>query len=177
MWRCVSRISPPVLPIQFGVRNEHMAILRQGTFIQFESSQKMNGVFVAVLLREVISPYKPCLQFTFDPSSVNDVAQPYRKRRSTTAILIWRTNGNPKKNTKDFSSKLKRVPLNGDNNSSKQGNLIEGLRSPRLVDVRSPTPQRIAILQMHQGHNPKHDPFINRNRLVPNRNSSRCPND
>ena len=47
------RISPPVLPIQFGIRNEHTSILRHGTFIQFESSQKMNGVFVAVLLREV----------------------------------------------------------------------------------------------------------------------------
>ncbi|UJR27109.1 hypothetical protein I4U23_008408 [Adineta vaga] len=48
----VYKISPPVLPIQFGFRNEHMSILRHGTFIQFESSQKMNGVFVAVLLRE-----------------------------------------------------------------------------------------------------------------------------
>ncbi|CAF4888006.1 unnamed protein product [Rotaria socialis] len=45
-------VSPPVLPIQFGTRNEQMPILRQGTFIQFESSQKMNGVFVALLLRE-----------------------------------------------------------------------------------------------------------------------------
>jgi hypothetical protein len=52
--RFVYRISPPVLPIQFGIRNEQMSILRHGTFIQFESSQKMNGVFVAVLLREVI---------------------------------------------------------------------------------------------------------------------------
>ncbi|CAF1409652.1 unnamed protein product [Adineta ricciae] len=48
----VYKISPPVLPIQFGIRNEHTSILRHGTFIQFESSQKMNGVFVAVLLRE-----------------------------------------------------------------------------------------------------------------------------
>ncbi|CAF4494503.1 unnamed protein product [Rotaria socialis] len=46
------KVSPPVLPIQFGTRNEQMPILRQGTFIQFESSQKMNGVFVALLLRE-----------------------------------------------------------------------------------------------------------------------------
>ncbi|CAF0914061.1 unnamed protein product [Adineta steineri] len=46
------KISPPVLPIQFGGRNEHMSVLRQGIFIQFESSQKMNGVFVAVLIRE-----------------------------------------------------------------------------------------------------------------------------
>jgi hypothetical protein len=30
-----------------------MPILRQGIFIQFESSQKMNGVFIALLLREV----------------------------------------------------------------------------------------------------------------------------
>jgi hypothetical protein len=30
-----------------------MPILRQGVFIQFESSQKMNGVFVALLLRDV----------------------------------------------------------------------------------------------------------------------------
>jgi hypothetical protein len=55
--RFVYRISPPVLPIQFGIRNEQMSILRHGTFIQFESSQKMNGVFVAVLLREVIFLY------------------------------------------------------------------------------------------------------------------------
>ncbi len=47
------RVSPPVLPIQFGIRNEQMPILRQGIFIQFESSQKMNGVFVALLLRDV----------------------------------------------------------------------------------------------------------------------------
>ncbi|CAF4399414.1 unnamed protein product [Rotaria sp. Silwood2] len=46
------KVSPPVLPIQFGTRNEQMPILRQGIFMQFESSQKMNGVFVALLLRE-----------------------------------------------------------------------------------------------------------------------------
>ncbi|CAF1048343.1 unnamed protein product [Rotaria sp. Silwood1] len=46
------KVAPPVLPIQFGTRNEQMPILRQGIFIQFESSQKMNGVFVALLLRE-----------------------------------------------------------------------------------------------------------------------------
>ncbi len=50
---CFKRVSPPVLPIQFGIRNEQMPILRQGIFVQFESSQKMNGVFVALLLRDV----------------------------------------------------------------------------------------------------------------------------
>ena len=48
------RVSPPILQIQLGLRHEQMPVLRQGTFIQFESSQKMNGVFVALLLREVI---------------------------------------------------------------------------------------------------------------------------
>ena len=48
------RVSPPVLPIQMGARNETMPILRQGVFMQFESSQKMNGVFLALLLREVL---------------------------------------------------------------------------------------------------------------------------
>ncbi|CAF1229551.1 unnamed protein product [Rotaria sordida] len=48
----VFKVSPPVLPIQFGIRNEQVPVLRQGTFIQFESTQKMNGVFVALLLRE-----------------------------------------------------------------------------------------------------------------------------
>jgi len=46
------RVSPPILPIQYGIRHEQMPVLRQGIFIQFESSQKMNGVFVALLLRE-----------------------------------------------------------------------------------------------------------------------------
>jgi hypothetical protein len=53
--QCFFRVSPPVLPIQFGYRQEQMPIIRQGIFMQFEPSQKMNGVFIALLLRQVIS--------------------------------------------------------------------------------------------------------------------------
>jgi hypothetical protein len=54
------KVSPPVLPIQFGIRNEQMPVLRQGMFMQFESSQKMNGVFVTVILRDVSSIFFRC---------------------------------------------------------------------------------------------------------------------
>ena len=49
----VCRIAPPVLPIDLGPRNEQNSILRQGTFIQFSASHRMNSVFVALLLRDV----------------------------------------------------------------------------------------------------------------------------
>lgn len=47
------RVSPPTLKIQLISRGGETSILRQGTYIQFESSQQMNGVFIAVILREV----------------------------------------------------------------------------------------------------------------------------
>ena len=61
----IYRISPPVLPIQFGPRTEQTPILRQGTFLQFESSQKMNGVFVALLLRDVMLLYTRKITYIF----------------------------------------------------------------------------------------------------------------
>jgi len=59
-----------------------MPILRQGVFIQFESSQKMNGVFVALLLRDVKFLYfrrrrtkKNLSTFSLIYSSMKDVVQ------------------------------------------------------------------------------------------------------
>ncbi|CAF1084711.1 unnamed protein product [Didymodactylos carnosus] len=45
------KIVPPIVPIQIGI-NEQTTVLRHGKFLQFEASQKMNGVFVALLIRE-----------------------------------------------------------------------------------------------------------------------------
>ena len=100
------RVSPPVLPIQFGIRNELMPILRQGIFIQFESSQKMNGVFVALLLREVREDrIKEKILSLF---SVKDVVQQYQKRKLMVMIPILIIKQKEKK-IKVFNFKQKLV--------------------------------------------------------------------
>ncbi|CAF1217904.1 unnamed protein product [Didymodactylos carnosus] len=45
------KIALPLIPIQISM-GEHTKIIRHEKFLQFEASQKMNGIFVAVLVRD-----------------------------------------------------------------------------------------------------------------------------
>ena len=107
------RVSPPVLPIQFGTRHEQMPVLRQGTFIQFESSQRMNGIFVALLLREVTVRKTHFHQFIASSPlpSVKNGDQQFRKRRPMSKIRILKENRSQKKSPPAFNSKLKHALL------------------------------------------------------------------
>jgi hypothetical protein len=105
------RVSPPVLPIQFGTRHEQMPVLRQGTFIQFESSQKMNGIFLALLLREVTLWKTFSDQFIIASLfiSVINVVRQFRKRRLMDKTRIPKESRSRKKRPPVFNLKLRRV--------------------------------------------------------------------